>query len=158
MITKFRLFENNEYQGDYTGRYLILKKLENGNLKIFLTPEGKEEIEDNPNFNVFDFYDIFDDIRSNSELYFLENLGEYGLGMSDAPAITDGYYYDDDIGFTDYDNIEDSEIFYYSDYMTKDFMKELYKNGFVIFVTNGKNTPEEIENIKFKRNTKKYNL
>jgi len=158
MITKFRLFENED-SFDYTGRYLKLKILKNGNLKIVLTPDGKEEIADNPNFNIFSFSELFDDIRASSDLLYIEDISGFDLGvLSEAPAITDGYYYDDDGEFTDYDNIENSEIFYYPNYNIKDFTKELYENGFVIFVTNGKNTPEEVEEIKNKREINKYNL
>lgn len=138
------------------GHYLELEQLYNDNLKITLTPEGKEEADD-VGLNYDTFSDFFDDIRANSELYYLENLGSYGLGMSDAPAITDGYYYDDDGEFTDNDH-DDSQIFIYEDYYTKDFTEELYKNGYVIFNTVSPPSAEEIKKRKIDKDAIKYNL
>jgi len=152
-----RFFQLNEmYMSKHNGRYLEVEQIENGDLKITLTSDGKQEAYDE-GLTIFNFSDFFDDIRANSELYFLEDLSEYELGMSSAPAITDGYYYDDDGKFTDEDH-EDSEIFIYGDYMIKDFTKELYDNGYVIFTTNGKKTTEEIEEYKTNKEAKKYNL
>jgi len=42
--------------------------------------------------------------------------------------------------------------------MIKDFTKELVENGFVIFDSAGKKTPEDIEEIKLNRITKKFNV
>lgn len=152
-IKKFEMYINK-----YTGLYLELEQLRDGNLQIILTQEGKEDIDEYEDFNIYSFSDLFDDIRSNSELYYIESLSDYNLGMSEAPAITYGYYTNDDGEFTDDGNEEDSEIFYYPDYMTKDFTKELYKNGVVIFVTAGKHTPEELQDIRIRKNARKYNL
>ena len=158
MITKFRIFENTDQEETLIeGKYLKLNRMKNGNLKIILTPDGKEMVEED-GMNEDNFDDYFDDIRGNSEYVYFINLSVAGIGMSDAPCITDGYYYDDDGNLTDYDHIEDSEIFYYPNYITKIFTDELIENGFVIFVTNGKNTPEEVEEIKNKREINKYNL
>lgn len=152
-----KYFKLNEmYMSVHSGRYLEVEQIENGDLKIILTPEGKQEAYDE-GLNVFNFSDFFDDIRANSELYYIDDLAEFGLGMSSAPAITDGYYYDDDGTFTDEDH-DDSEIFIYDNYMIKDFTKELYDNGYVIFTTLGKKTPEEIEEYKTNKEAKKYNL
>lgn len=152
-----KYFQLNEmYMSKYTGQYLELEQLDNGDLKITLTPEGKEEAQ-NIDLNIYNFNDLFDDIRANSDLYYIDDVGEFGLGMSSAPAITDGYYYNDEGEFTDDDN-DDSEIFIYNDYMIKDFTKELYNNGYVIFSTLGKKTQEEIEEIKMNKAANKYNL
>lgn len=152
-----KYFQINEmYVTKYSGQYLELEQLDNGDLKIMLTPEGKQEAYEEE-LNIFNFSDFFDDIRGNSELYFIEDIGEVGLGMSSAPAITDGYYYNEEGEFTD-DDHDDSEIFIYDDYMIKDFTKELYDNGYVIFSTLGKKTPEEIEEIKMNKDANKYNL
>ena len=44
MITKFKLFESeDDGKFEYHGRYLNLQKLDTGNLKIILTPDGVEE-------------------------------------------------------------------------------------------------------------------
>lgn len=153
-----KYFKLNEmYMSVHSGRYLEVEQIENGDLKITLTPDGKQEAYDE-GLNIFNFNEFFDDIRGNSELYFIEDLSEVGLGMSNAPAITDGYYYDDDNNFTDEEHMKDSEIFYYNDYITKDFTEELYKNGYVIFTTTGKKTTEEIEEYKTNKEANKYNL
>ena len=153
-----KYFKLNEmYVNKHIGRYLELETLDSGDLKITLTPEGKEEADD-IDLNIFNFSDLFDDIRSNSELYYVEDLSDYGLAMSESPAITDGYYYDDNGNFTDDDNIETSQIFWYPNYMIKDFTKELIENGYVIFTTTKPRTPEEIEEIKVNRNVNKYGL
>jgi len=81
--------------------------------------------------------------------------------MSDAPCITQGYYYEDDFGghgYNDDGNEEYSDIYIYSDYMIKDFTKELKKNGFVIFNSAAKKTPEEIKRYRLEKDTNKYNL
>ena len=75
-------------------RYLDLQLLENGDLKISLTKEGIEEANEN-GISEIEFYNFFDDICGNSDYQYFDNLGESGLGMSDAPCILDGYYYDD---------------------------------------------------------------
>jgi len=153
-----KYFKINEmYITKYSGRYLELETLDSGDLKITLTPEGKEEAED-IKLNIFNFSDLFDDIRSNSELYYVDNLSDYGLAISESPAITDGYYFDDDSNFTDDDNIENSQIFWYPNYMIKDFTKELIENGYVVFTTTNIRTPEEIEEIRLNRNINKYGL
>lgn len=154
MITKFKIFEKIDNEGTLVsdGRYLNLEKLDNGDLKIILTPDGREEIEDSGEVN---FDDLFEDIRCNSDYLYWESMSDAELGMSDAPCITDGYYFEDNGDLLTYD---DSELFYYPDYMIKDFKEELDKDGFVIFITNSPKTLEEIEKHRFERKVKKYNL
>ena len=121
---------NEHLYNDFGGQYLSLERLPNG-IKISLTEEGKTKVLDE-GISEDTFIDYFDDIRGNSELDFHYDLGSMGFGLTEAPGITDGYYYDDEDTYTDGDN-EDSEVYYYDDYMLKDFTKELADNGFVIF-------------------------
>ena len=137
-------------------KYLDLEKLENGDLKIILNSDGKEEANDY-GINIDNFYDYFDDVRGNSEYLFYESISDAGLGMSEAPCIIAGYYFDDNGKLTD-DGHDDSEIFWYPNYMIKDFTEELVKNGFVVFQTTKPKTQEEIEKFRLKRDTEKYNL
>lgn len=139
-----------------SGRYLNMEILENGDLKISLTEEGKEEV-DETGISIDSFYDYFDDIRANSEFMFFEDLGEAGLGMTSAPGITDGYYYNDNGDITD-ELHDDSVIYWYPNYVVKDFTEELKNNGYVIFNTIIPKTIEEIEHQKLKKKAQKYNL
>jgi len=156
MITKFKIFEN--FRPDiYHGRYLNLEKLENGNLKITINYDGKIEVE-TYGIDWDRFSDYFEDIRCNSDYNYFSDLGDAGLGMTNSPGITDGYNYDDEGEFTDENNEENSDIYFYPNYMIKDFTEELIKNGSVIFNSSAKKTTEEIEEIKLKRMTNKYNV
>lgn len=122
---------------------------ENGDLKISLNKDGVAEVNDY-GIDEIKFYNFFEDIQCNSEYMYFDNLGESGLGMSDAPCITYGYYIDDDSKITDNGN-SDSEIFIYSDYAVKDFTKEIVDNVFVIFNTMTPKTKEEIEDYRLKK-------
>ena len=137
-------------------RYLDLEKLKNGDLKIILNSDGRDEVVDSGIDN-YKFSDYFDDIRGNSDYLYYESISDAGLGMSEAPCILDGFYFDDNGDLTD-DGHNDSEIFYYPDYMIKNFTEELVKNGFVIFITTTPKSQEEIEKFRLKKDTEKYNL
>jgi len=101
----FENFDNNIYHG----RYLDLEKLKNGNLKISINPDGKEEVEDSGiDNNTFSEY--LEDIICNSEYNYWSELDDSGLGMTNSPGITYGYYYDDEGTFIDEDNEENSGI------------------------------------------------
>lgn len=139
-----------------SGNYLDMEILENGDLKISLTDEGKEEVEDN-GIDFYKFYDLFDDIRGNSDFMFFEDLSDAGLVMTNAPGITDGYYFDDNGDITDKEH-DDSVIYWYPNYVISDFTEVLKEKGYVIFNTISPKTKEEIEERKFQLNTKKYNL
>ena len=157
MITKFNLFENNS--NDYRSfRYLDLEKLQNGDLKIILNSDGKHEAYDEGlSYENFE-EDFFDDVRCNSEYLYFDDIGEAGFGMTNAIGISYGYYYDDDGELTDLDNEEISDVFIYTQYIIKNFTDELLKNGFVIFQSSMKKTPEEIEEFRLNRTANKYNL
>jgi len=158
MITRFNKFNLNESTNNYNGRYIDLEELSNGNLKISLTTEGYELYENFGGISDDKFMDFFDDIRVNSEWNYIENLSHAGLGMSEAPCITYGYYYDDDGNFTNEDSMSYSNFYYYDNYMIKSFTEELVTNGFVIFIGVGILTPDEIKDIHRKRKIRKYNL
>jgi len=156
-IKTFETFFDNDIE-HY--RYLDLEHLENGDLKIILNSEGlieAKEANEDGKFNESEFYNFFEDIESNSEYMYFQDMSVVGIGMSEAPCVTNGYYYDDN-GVTDDDYSDDSEIYYYQDSYIKDFTEELLENGFVVFRTNKPNTPEQIEDIKLNKVTKKYNL
>lgn len=114
-------------------RYLDLEKVENG-LKIYLNEDGKKEAEENgvDGINDQNFYDYFEDVQGNSEYLFFEDMGEAGFGLTSAPGITDGYYYDDAGKLTDKGH-SDSEVYWFPDYMVRDFTKDMLEYGFVIF-------------------------
>lgn len=110
--------------------YLIMELLPNG-LKLSLTQEGKDKVsEDGINQN--DFSDYFEDIQVNSEYMYFPNLGNVNLGLSEAPCITDGYYYDDDGKLVD-DEHDDSVVYWYPNYMVSDFTDILVNDGSVFF-------------------------
>ena len=155
MITKFKLFEN--YDDVHHSKYLDLEKLKNGNLKIILTSKGKKEVEEE-GIDDTNFDEYFEDIRCNSDYEYFINLDDAGLGMSDAPYITYGYNYDDDGNYTDEDNEENSDIYWYPNYMLTDFTKDLVENGYVVFDSGAKKTKEDIEEFRLNRITKKFNL
>lgn len=153
MIKKFKIFENlyNDIQ-EY--RYLTLEILINGNLKISLTEEGKEEVEDS-GISVYSFSDYFDDIRSNTDYIYFENMSDAGISMSESPCIINGWYYDDNDNINFYN---DCIVYWYPNYMIRYFTDELVKNGYVIFTTDKPRTKKEIEKIKMDREKSKYNL
>jgi len=107
--------------------YLYLKEVPNG-LKLELTDEGingykKEEIND--------MYDLFEDIQANSEIAYIDNAGDMGFGLTEAPIITDGYFYDDMGEFTD-EGVQDSKVYVWNDYMIKDLFATLMEQGSVV--------------------------
>jgi len=162
MITKFNKFTLNETMISHdtnelhSGSYLSLERLENGNLKISLTEEGKEKIAED-DISDSEFWDYFEDITGNSGLVYFNDISELGI-MMEAPGITIGYYYNDDGEYTDEGNEDWSEVFYYGDSAIRDFTEELKNNGEVIFQTSGVLTPEEFDEFKLNKTANKFNL
>lgn len=108
----------------------------NGNLKLTLTPEGREVLVEASSEGKLDaeiMWELFESIQVNSELMYFDDAGEVGLGMTSAPAITDGYYYDDDGKLTDKGH-PDAQVFWYPNYMVRSFMDDFLENGYAIFV------------------------
>ena len=158
MITDFKIFENS-YNNDIEHyRYIDLEHLENGNLKIILNSEGVKEVQEDDDFNESNFLNYFEDVEGNSEYMYFQDMSYVGVGMSEAPCITYGYYLNDNGKVTDEEYSDESEVYYYTDYMIKYFTEELKENGFVIFRTNKPNTPEQIEENRLKKSMSKYNL
>lgn len=127
----------------YNGRYITLGTLpykkgdanKNGNLKIELNEDGIEVITDMRENDECDdciMNDLFDDVRSNSELMYFGDAGEAGFGLTEAPCITDGYYYNDDGELTNKGH-KDSQIYYFNEYMIDSFIDKLLENGYVVF-------------------------
>jgi len=113
----------------HSGRYLELATQGN-KLHIFLTDEGKEWIEENGPLTEQNFSDLFEDIQGNSEMMYLQNLGDAGLGMTEAPGITDGYFYGEK---GELENHADAKLWYYNDYAINDFAEKLSNDGEVDF-------------------------
>jgi len=152
MITRFKIFENYSEVEEY--HLLKLEIMENGDLKISLTEDGKEEAEDGIDYNKF--YDYWDDIQGNSEWLYASDLGDLNIGlMTSAPGVVDGINYVDP---GEYEIYDDSNIYWYSSYEIKDFTEELVKNGYVIFDTTEPKTKEEIEANRLKKDINKYNV
>ena len=110
-------------------RYLDIEKLPNG-LMIHLNDEGKSEIE---NLTEQNFYDFFEDVQGNSEYRYFDDMGEAGLGLTSAPGITDGYYFDDNGDLTNGEHT-DAEVYWFPDYMVEDFTETLKEKGKAFFV------------------------
>lgn len=113
------------------GRYLTLESLKNGELKISMTNEGKELIEEN--------YQQKTNDQIWSELIDCPSLGgsdvwvNQMIGLTNAPNICIGAIWSES-GQLDFDWPLDFEsIWYYPDYQIKDELEELLQNGFVIF-------------------------
>ena len=158
MITDFKIFESFYNIDVEHYRYVDLEHLENGNLKIILNSEGVIEAEDDADFSERNFYNYFEDVEGNSEYLYFQDMSTFGVGMSEAPCITYGYYLCDDGKITDDYYSDESEVYYYKDYMIKDFTEELLDNGFVIFLAIKPNTTEQIEEHRLKKSVNKYNL
>ena len=118
--------------------YLYVTEVPNG-LKLELTDEGingynEEEIND--------MYDLFEDIQANSEMAYIDNAGDMGFGLTEAPIVTDGYFYDDNGDFTDEGHL-DSKVYVWNDYMLKDLFATLMEQGSVVLMevkSNGGST------------------
>ena len=129
MLEKLKKMKNKYTGGGETTEfnYLYIKEVPNG-LKLELTDEGingyKEE-------EINDMYDLFEDIQANSEMAYIDNAGDMGFGLTEAPIITDGYYYDDMGEFTD-EGVEDSKVYVWNDYMIKDLFATLMEQGSVV--------------------------
>ena len=137
-ITKFDTFINERYEKGnnakniFSGKYVTLTVMPNG-LKLVLTKEGFSEINglSDADIKTDQFYDLVEDITTESAFDYHENLSDAGLGMTDAPGFTFEYK----IGDTgEYEENEDSEIYYFNDYAIIPFMKKLKEKGDVYFV------------------------
>ena len=121
-----------EYHGDVEHyRYLDIEKLPNG-LMVHLNEDGKKESEESDNLNENNFDEYFEDVQGNSEYLYHNDMGDAGFGLTNAPGITDGYHIGDGGDLTD-DDHEDSEVYWFPNYMVEDFTETLKKDGKVFF-------------------------
>lgn len=119
----------------HSGRYISLDITPNGNLKITLDEDGRAEVlemRDDDRNDDYIMSELFDDVRGNSELMYFDDAGEAGFGLTQAPAITDGFYYDDNGNLTD-EGHEDSKVYYFERYMIDSFIDKMLEDGYVIF-------------------------
>lgn len=154
-IKQFESFVNNIDIEEY--RYLNLEMLDNGDLKIILTEEGRELINNFGGINQDNFDDFFEDIRGNSSWMYIDDMSNYDLGMTESPCILDDYYFGEDSKLTD-EGHDNSVLYWYPDYQISDFTEVLNEKGFVIFETNKPKTKKEIKKIRLKRDMKKFNV
>jgi len=119
----------------HSGRYISLDITPNGNLKITLDEDGRAEVlemRDDDRNDDYIMSELFDDIRGNSELMYFDDIGAQGFGLTEAPAITDGFYYDDNGDLTD-EGHDDSEVYFFERYMIDSFIDTMLEDGYVIF-------------------------
>lgn len=110
-----------------------LEVLEDGNLRISLTPEGKVSLEDMLNEDGhINYYQAWDDLmgwwHGNSE-YRRTDSSECG-GLTDSPMIADGMYYEDD-GKPAFH--PDWKLWWFPDYQVVDEFEVMLRDGFVVF-------------------------
>lgn len=118
-----------------SGRYLDINLSENGNLIITINDEAREKINEMREESHCDdciMHDLFDDIRGNSELIYFGDAGEVGLGMTSAPAITDGFYYNDEGDLTN-EGHNDYEVYWFPNYAITSFIDKMIEDGNVMF-------------------------
>jgi hypothetical protein len=128
-INENKLTENSENNLKKFGKYLTLEKFENF-LKIYLTDEGKEKASED-GLSCDNFWDFFEDIQVNSEFTYIDNLGEVGFGLTEAPGFLYGYSLNDNGKYEE--DFSGAEVYYDNDYMIKDFCETLIEKGFKIF-------------------------
>jgi len=119
---------------DDSGNYLDVTADKDA-MTLKLSKEGKEEVKDlreDGKSDVDIMYELFEDIRNNSELEWHNDLGDAGFGLTSAPGITDGYYYDDDGDYkaqsTD-ENDNPSRVYFFSDYALRSEVDDLMDRG-----------------------------
>jgi hypothetical protein len=126
------------------GRYFKLTVLENGNLRVQFTEEGVEayhelvsektsefyrtlgrRVPDNERTPLEDaymekfLYELFEDISSNSEWDYANDLGESGFGLTNSPGFIFGNR-DEDGEWED-----DVEVFHFNWYMLRSFLEDM---------------------------------
>ena len=137
-ITNFDTFVNERYEKGnnakniFSGKYVTLTVLPN-KLKIELTTDGLDEISgmSSADIKTDNFYELVEDITTNSAFEYHWNLGEAGIGGTDAPAFTYEYSLGD---AGEYEENDESELYYFNDYAITPFMEELRDKGEVYFI------------------------
>lgn len=121
---------NTESVDIETGEYISLEVAENA-LKIKLVEGKKEKARDEiKNIDEVSFNRLFEDIESNSDFTYSENIGNLGLGLTDAPGFLFSYTMSDEGSF---EETTDSVLYYYNEYAINNFVEELFENGVVEF-------------------------
>lgn len=75
------------------------------------------------------FYDLFDDIRCNSDLEFYPECPSAHIGLTSAPIIVSGPEYTED----DTELVGADRIWWFPNYMVEDPLETLLQTGTVIF-------------------------
>jgi len=112
--------------------YLKLRK-EGNCLYLKLTPEGKEELEDlieKGNHGELAISYLFEDVQGNSSMRYFDKSP---VGLTEAPVITEGYEFGNDDVLVPYRS-GDGGIYWFPNYMIKDFTADLLKGETVCFV------------------------
>jgi hypothetical protein len=104
--------------------YLYLVERDGG-LLIEPTDKGYEAYEGGD----LEMHDLFEDIQANSDTMYFEDGSEI-LGLSEAPIITRGYYYDDDGEIVDGG---EGEVYYFPNYMTQDVFESVISSEGALF-------------------------
>ncbi len=131
---KYDLYGSSEMKhGGEAGQefeYIKLVPKEHG-LEVQLTKEGIQKIkEDGITYQNADEY--FEDIQGNSEFIYHNNLGDSGLGMTEAEGITDGYYFGDEGGYKT-DHPDSAKLYYFNDYAIRFWGDDLKEEGKAFF-------------------------
>lgn len=116
-------------------KYLNIDVLNTG-LQIILNTDGKKYIDENGlDLTEQLFTDLFEDVQANSAYTFISNLGEYkGFGLTSAPGILFGYFYDEQTETYVTDDPSSAKVFWYPEYEGKNFVEELYETNRTFFV------------------------
>lgn len=116
-------------------RYLTIEEFKNG-LQISLNEEGIElvkELKEDGKSEFDIWYELFEDVRGNSEYIFHDDMGESGFGMTSAEGITDGYYNSDSGDGYETDYPESAKVYWFPNYMIISSLDKMYEEGKVFF-------------------------
>lgn len=125
--------ETSNQELNLLGLYLKLTTVEGGDLRISLTQEGKEWVAGNGPINYDTFPQLFEDIEANSELMFVDDSGEAGFGLTNAPSILDGYYLSDNGDGRELEHHDDATVWAFLDYQIQNPFTTLSEEGSVVF-------------------------
>ena len=113
------------------GQYLSINA-DNNKMTIKLTPEGVEEVNDmraDSKSDIQIMSDLFEDIQANSEIYWHDDLGNVGLGLTSASGVTEGYDYDDN---GDIHAGNGARLYYFNDYAIRSEIDDLLNGELVL--------------------------
>lgn len=124
------------------GQYVHLDVLPNGNLRVTLTKEGLEELEDihlqHPDWtsNML-LIELMEDITCNSDLMFLDDISALDGGhLSQAPVIVEGWRPNDqdepdyvDENYVHFLTNDDSRVWYWNEYCIIFILEHIKRQG-----------------------------